>query len=201
MTTPITGYTASCLKEVVTYEFILPLTREAQLRDALDQLFFIDTVTERVREIGLARFEAWLPRDGDSDADYLQAIIERVSQSFGGYSISHVNGRYRRGPLVARRDAIERQLGGNRYLVDETTAIVRFLVPVPASETTYRGVFDEVDDPLRPGQFAQDVALIHHLFFALFVEEVISTVRGEDEIWLVEQWSGGRQLYAFRATG
>ncbi len=196
-----TAYTASCLKEIVTYEFILPLTREAQLRDALDQLFFADSVRRRIVKLGLPRFEKWLTRAaGVTDDDYLAGIVETVSNRFGGYSISHVNGRYRRGPLVDRRDAVERQLGGNRYLVDETTAVVRFLAPIPASATPYRGVFDEVDDPLRSGQFANEVALIHHLFFALFVEEVIANVTGEDEIWLIEQWSGGRQLYAFSAT-
>jgi hypothetical protein len=91
----------------------------------------------------------------------------------------------------------ERFATGERYLVDETTAVVRFTIPVAASRVAYTGDFDEVDDASAPQQFASDVALIHHLFFALFVESVIANVSGEDEIWLYEEWSGGRRLYVF----
>jgi len=40
-------------QEIVTYEFLLPLTREDQLRKALDALFYKDTIQQRLIEIGL----------------------------------------------------------------------------------------------------------------------------------------------------
>jgi hypothetical protein len=195
------GYERVCYREVVIYEFLLPLTREAELRLVLDEMFFADTVHRRLRETGIERLERWCSRDDQvSDDEFLSQVAELAAGRFGGYSIAHVSGRYRRGPLLSRRDAAERFATGERYLVDETTAVVRFTVPVKASRRSYSGDFDEVDDSPDLDDFRADVALIHHLFFALFVESVVALVSGEDEIWLYEEWSAGRRLYVFSRT-
>ena len=39
------------------FEFLLPRTRESQLRAALDDLFYCDTVEQRLREIGVMKLE------------------------------------------------------------------------------------------------------------------------------------------------
>src|SRR2546422_6907802 len=44
-------------QEVVSYEFLLPLTREDWLRKALDDLFYEDAVRQRISEIGLAKMD------------------------------------------------------------------------------------------------------------------------------------------------
>lgn len=195
-------YDRSCYREVVTYEFFLPLTRESELRQALDELFFADTVRRRLEDVGSERLQDWVPRhEAESASSYLDRIVGMVSDRFGGYSITHVNGRYRSGPLVSRHSAAERFASGERYLVDETTAVVRFTIPVEPSGVRYDGDFDEVDDAVDPARFAEDVALIHHLFFATFVEAVVHDVSGEDEIWLSQEWNGGRRLFVFTAKG
>lgn len=192
------SYDRTAFREVVTYEFFLPLTREAELRLALDEMFFADTVRRRLDEVGVDRITEWCGRSvEEGDAALLERAIGLFSDRFGGYSIVHVSGRYRRGPLLSRRDAADRFATGERYLVDETTAVVRFTVPIASSRVAYTGDFDEVDDPLPTGAYAGDVALVHHLFFGLFVESVIRNVSGEDEIWLYEEWSAGRRLYVF----
>jgi hypothetical protein len=81
---------------------------------------------------------------------------------------------------------------GGRYLIDETTAVVRFIIPSQTGMFTLfdtlesvgdlRGLFDAPDDEA----LETEVDLVRKLFFLLFVETVVRTVKGEDEIWLVE---------------
>src|ERR687884_2104458 len=82
--------------ELVTFDFLLPLTREDRLRRALDDLFYADAVARRLREVGLARLAAVVPREpGLGDEQYVARIVELAADRFVGYSISHVAGRYR----------------------------------------------------------------------------------------------------------
>jgi hypothetical protein len=46
----------------VMFEFLLPLTRESQLRPALDDLFYADTIEQRLREIGVMKLTNVVPR-------------------------------------------------------------------------------------------------------------------------------------------
>lgn len=63
-----TQYRRKKFEQLVTYEFLLPLTREDKLRRALDALFYSDTIAQRIREIGLATLENWVRRpDGYTD--------------------------------------------------------------------------------------------------------------------------------------
>jgi len=48
-------YERNRFQEVVSYEFLLPLTREDLLRKALDDLFYEDAVRQRISEIGLSK--------------------------------------------------------------------------------------------------------------------------------------------------
>ena len=62
-----------------------------------------------------------------------------------------------------RVSEFERQ--GARYLMDETTAVTRF-------------VFPYADDG--------ELGRIRYLFGALFVRSIIEVVKGEEQIWLIE---------------
>jgi hypothetical protein len=45
---------------------------------------------------------------------------------------------------------------------------------------------------------ADEVALVHWLFFNVFAEAVVRTVEGEDVIWLIEETPRKRRLYVWQ---
>lgn len=187
---------------IVTYEFLLPLTREDQLRKALDALFYKDTIRQRLLEIRLEVVEQWIERDeGSTDEDYIDKVCSLVSDKFGGYSISHVSGRYRAAAIASRADAAQMLTADERYIVDETTASVRFILPVRVTRVEEED-FDEInlDENEVDQAIVEEISLIHSLFFNLFVEAVVRTVQGEDEIWLVEETTRTRSLYTWQKT-
>lgn len=185
-------------EEVVTYEFLLPLTKETELRASLDNLFYTDTIRQRLREIGLPKVSKWIGRNkGESDDVYISRVCKIVGETFGGYSISHVAGRFRNGPLTDRTGAADLLKQGDRYLIDETTAVVRFIIPVQASEALARS--DELPLSPAPKAVAEEVKRIQALFFDLFVEAVARTV-DEEEIWLVEEALGKRSLHKWKRS-
>src|SRR5262252_8149339 len=47
-----TEYNRRKHENLLSFEFLLPLTREDKLRRALDDLFFSDTIRRRLREVG-----------------------------------------------------------------------------------------------------------------------------------------------------
>jgi hypothetical protein len=176
----------------VMFEFLLPLTRESQLRAALDDLFYADTVEQRLKEIGVAKLAEIVPRKSTESADaFYTRVVELAAGRFGGYSVSHVAGRYKAAQLMTRHAALEHVTSGGRYLIDETTAVVRFIIPCQTGAFTFSdtlepshespGLFDATE-----GALEDEVHLVRRLFFVLFVETVVRTVKGEEEIWLVE---------------
>ena len=84
---------------------------------------------------------------------------------------SHVSGRSRFGPLLSQDRASEFERQGARYLLDETTAVTRF-------------VFPYADD--------RELAKTRYLFGALFVRSIIEDVKGEERIRLIESGSQDR---------
>jgi hypothetical protein len=191
--------------ELVIFEFLLPLAREETLRRALDHLFYADSIECRLRAIGIDRLEEIIPRGpGLCDDAYLARITAMVGERFGGYSIGHVAGRYRAGALLSRREAADVAAADGRYLVDETTAVVRFIVRCTAARTDYephvgplRGALDAPMGAAGRGPaIADELRLIRGLFFELFAEAVVHMVEGEDEIWLLET-GPERHLYAW----
>ncbi|MDT7809815.1 MAG: hypothetical protein QOJ70_3628 [Acidobacteriota bacterium] len=191
--------------DIVTYEFLLPLTREDQLRKALDELFYKDTVRHRLLEIGLTKAASFLPRgEEESDDEYIEKICGAVSRHFGGYSISHVSGRYRAANLTTRENAASMLIHDERYIIDETTASVRFIIPLEATMTAEPDSTSEgsLFEPAQTSDIGKDVnkeiSLVRFLFFDLFVEAIVRMVKEEDEIWLVEEAAGSRILYAWR---
>lgn len=168
-------YNHSTYDRVIVYEFFMPLTNEAYLRVALDSLFYRDTVEARLRTVDPAELDkAFPPLAGESAETTLERRCAWISSHFGGYSIYHVNGRFRAQPL-AMRAAVS---VGTRYLVDETTAVTRFIFPC---------------------EDAAEAEQVEFFFTHLFVKAIIEVVNGEDEIWMVE--TGFRnQLHIWRVA-
>ena len=153
-------YKHSEFESVLVFEFFMPLTNEGPLRNTLDALFFKDTVLSKLRSVDEAELEEHFPREnGEGQEAYLDRLCGWISDTFVGYSISHVSGRFRMERLATHTDAAR----SARYLADETTAVTRFIFPCS-------------DDPER----------IRWFFHRLFVDSITQVVNGEDEIWMVE---------------
>ncbi|MFN2447042.1 MAG: hypothetical protein ABR606_15860 [Vicinamibacterales bacterium] len=149
----------------MVYEFYMPLRHETALKNTLDSLFYGDVIEARLRAVGFAELRKGMSAEtSESDENLMARIMAFVDAKFGGYSIYHVNGRFRAGKLRTIADAAERQATGKRYLVDETTAVARFIFPCDAVEN-------------------RD---IEFLFATLFIKSITRLVAGEDVIWMVE---------------
>src|SRR5438105_3318322 len=85
-----------------------------------------------------------------------------LQKHFVGYSISHVDGRFRSAGILAHDEVAKLQERGERYLVDETTAVTRFIFP-----------YQSVDELER----------VRFLFQELFVRSIIQLVDVEEQIW------------------
>ncbi len=196
-----TDYRRSMYAELVTYEFLLPLTRETQLRKALDDLFYADTIRQRLEEIEIPNVEQRIPRiDGESDDEFANRVCQLIAGKFGGYSINHVSGRYLAAEVLASREDGGRMLAEDaRYIIDETTASARFFIPLVSTRTSEQATFDDISFENAESEPAvrEEIALVHWLFFNLFVEAVVRMVEGEDVIWLVEEVGQHSYLYTW----
>lgn len=185
----------------VRYEFLLPLTNERRLREALDELFYRETLEWRAKEIGREELSQIIPaQTGETDEGYYRRVAERVGSLLGGYSIGHVHGRFRASPLLTYEEAARVLADRGRYLVDETTAVVRFIMPIVASRQVQGATFDVGAAP-PPGDISRHVDIARRLFIAFFVESVILRIHGEDEIWFLESGPAGERLYVLERDG
>ncbi len=171
----------------------MPLSREDRLREALDNLFYRDTIEQRIQEIGISQIREGLQLSTEyTEEKILQLVFDFMESTLGGYSIYLVNGRYRADVLASREEVVSRQFAHGPYIVDETTAIVRFILPVE----TDAGKF-EYGKILEPASMAIDTKkraeLMRWLFLNFFAETLIRVVQKEDEIWLLE--SGMRSAF------
>lgn len=170
----VTNYDPKSSK-VLIYDFLMPLTNEEHLRMTLDSMFYKDRVLARLRTVGAAQLAIRYPRAADlPEAQYFDQILNFIRDHFVGYSITHVDGRFRSDALLTQDQAAAMQKGGERYLIDETTAVTRFIFP-------YRN--------------DQELAQIKYLFQVLFIRSIIQLVNGEEQIWMVESGSAGSQLH------
>jgi len=160
----VTDY-APTTSKVLIYDFLMPLTNEGPLRITLDTLFFKDTLESKLRTISDAELLAHFPRPtGQTKEEYFRVILNFIENHFVGYSISHVDGRFRAGSVLTQDEVAKFQRDGDRYLIDETTAVVRFIFPY-------------TDDEFERIRF---------LFQSLFVKSIIQLVSGEEQIWMLE---------------
>lgn len=182
------SYARRAYSHVVTFEFLLPLTQQTRLREALDALFFRDQVEKRLAEIDLRRLEKFVPRDAKQTGEvYRDSVIAEINRLFGGYSIGQVSGRFRTHDLMPKSEAWRR----DRYVVDEETAVVRFIVPCSSTRIDVKDGDDAADIVAKAAQKNEDNAKveagrIRGLFFEFFVEAIVKRIHNEDEIWLLE---------------
>jgi len=192
------SYSRTSYDSVLVYEFLMPLTREELLKLSLDRLFYRDSLETQLNLLDEATFHSVIPRKAsDSDPIYVARIAQTVSRYFGGYSIIHASGRFRADGLCTQLQAV-----GKRYIIDETTAIVRFIIPLKQSSKTHGELFDpksaaidKLSEPLKA-----EIELVRTLFFSIFAEVVVHSIQGEDQIWLVETLNGSQKLYTWEVV-
>ncbi len=188
-----TDYVLEVSSSILIYEFFMPLSREDRLRESLDNLFYRDTIEQRIQEIGVSRIRDGLNLSSEYSEDKIrQLVFDFMESTIGGYSIYMVNGRYRADILASHAEVAARTFAHGPYIVDETTAIVRFILPVE----TDAGKF-EYGKILEPASMAigtkKRAELMSWLFLNFFAEALIRVVKKEDEIWLLE--SGMRSAF------
>lgn len=161
-----TAYYTKSFSKVLVYDFLMPLTHENDLRMTLDALFYKDTILAKLKGIQATEIETHFPRlVGSSDDQYLAGILTFIQDNFLGYSIYHVDGRFRSQAILGFDELAELYKAGRRYLIDETTAVTRFIFPYNTEN---------------------QVKAIQFLFQQLFVRGMIQLVEGEQQIWMLE---------------
>ncbi|MEK6751387.1 MAG: hypothetical protein AABZ00_03895 [Chloroflexota bacterium] len=181
-----TDYVREAPQRVLVYEFFMPLSREDRLRESLDNLFYKNTIEHRTKEIGISTIRTALKLPETSlDKDVIQFVINFMENTIGGYSLHLVNGRFRASALANKREIADRPFSQGPYLVDETTAVVRFILPVPTSEKPLSQ--PSLFEPAKEIPSADElVEQMRWLFLNFFAEAVTRVVKKEDEIWLLE---------------
>ncbi|NPV47184.1 MAG: hypothetical protein HPY69_09490 [Armatimonadetes bacterium] len=179
--------------DLIIYDFLMPLTREDRLRESLDSLFYRDRLEQRLRELGAEVVAREFERhQGEQDGDLFARVAAAAGDAFVGYSISHVSGRFRMRDLMTTSEAACIPLNEQGYLADETTAVVRFIMRVSATEQRVADGGDAltfdfgVNDATRALADAERNR-IRWLFLNVFAKAVVMTVNYEEEIWLLEQ--------------
>ena len=188
-----TDYTLEVSPSILIYEFFMPLSREDRLREALDNLFYRDAIEQRILEIGILKIRDGLKLSADySEEKIHQYVFDFIENTIGGYSIYLVNGRYRADTLASRSEVVTRPFAYGPYIVDETTAIVRFILPVEtdAGKFEFGKILEPASVSIDPKKRAD---IVSWLFLNFFAEAIIRVVKKEDEIWLLE--SGMRSAF------
>jgi hypothetical protein len=204
-------YISLSYDHLIIYEFFMPLTNETLLRETLDALFYKDTILRRLRSLEPRKLTERFPEFAGGGEEALRdGVANWAAGRVGGYSISHVIGRFRAGRLLKMCDAATEEEAGNKYLVDETTAIVRFIFhcgrpretapPLTSEYFSDFDVFGETRDVSGDAKVAEDAKRIRWLFGVLFVQSIVQVVNGEDEIWMVESGMRNR-LHIWRVKG
>lgn len=102
------SYAATVFDEVVVYEFYMPLAHESALRVTLDSLFYKDVIMPRLKHrIGAEKLRPHFgPALTDSDDEVIEQAAKFFESKFGGYSIYHVDGRFRAASLLTQQEAL-----------------------------------------------------------------------------------------------
>jgi hypothetical protein len=172
-----TDYVLEAPQRVLVYEFFMPLSREDRLREALDNLFYRDTVEQRIKEIGIPNIRnALKPLNLIADEEVVQFVIQFMDNTIGGYSLLLVNGRFRAKPLTTRSEVANKPFSQGPYLVDETTAVVRFILPVSVDQEPPSQM--SLFEPAKETYSSDDrVEQMRWLFLNFFAEAVTRVVK------------------------
>jgi hypothetical protein len=125
----------------------------------------------------------------EGEKQYFDRLCDWLAARFQGYSVTTVSGRFRAHDLMTLRDAAKIEEDYDRYLIDETTAIVRFIFPCGTPVRKKSDNTTDFDDPAAdPNDVSgtDEARKIRWFFNALFVQSIIQVVNGEAEIWMVE---------------
>ena len=183
-------YSSFVHRHVVVFDFFLPLAQEEHLRRSLDALFYLDTIRTKLRIVELESVKRVFPQDAnETDANFYERVALWIARRFGGYSISHVSGRFRAAGVLDQDAAFDLQREGGRYLVDETTAVVRFIFPCGSAERSGPPFHAEDigdDDAASDDSAFLDAEKVRWAFRTLFVQSIVQVVNGEAEIWMME---------------
>ena len=191
--------------DVVVNELFMPLTCENKLKRALDKLFYKDSILRKLKALEAKQIRnIFHPKPNETDEKYFSRVCTLAGNQFGGYSISHVSGRFRdfKLGLLTKTEAAEAEETKDKdYLMDETTAIVRFIFPIGATEELVE--YQEDGLPLQMQlEFLEmresvddEHKQIQWLFRNLFMATILHII-DQDQIWVLE--SGRRsQLTRF----
>jgi len=192
----IANYSKITYDKVLVYEFYLPMANERILKSCLDNLFYEDTIKFRLKTIPYIDLERIIKNIYENSEEYFDSICKWISKKFFGYSIETVSGRFRAvDKIMSYAEAGNLLSTGNDYLIDETTAIVRFIFPIepPLDE---RGDFTlELFD--KEG-VKEELDKVWFFFERLFVESILEIVNGEDQIWMIERRINKTKLHIWK---
>ncbi len=185
------NYIEEYYKNLMIFEFFLPLANEVDLRSSLDELFYKDTVKLALKMIPNNEINIAFPKDEQTEEQYIDEICDWISERFGGYSIGTVRGRFKIDDLKTFTEVAIIRSRGLDYLIDETTAIVRFIFSVgnPIKNQVFYNIeqFSEnQDEGIIQAEFKKESDQIRYIFKNLFVKSILDLVNGEDEIWMLE---------------
>lgn len=196
-------YIEEYYKDVMLFEFFMPLTNESDLRSSLDELFFKDTINLSLNRIPLSDLHQVFPKkEGENNVQYIERLCIWISRRFGGYSIDTVKGRFRIDDLKSFAEVALIRQKGDEYLIDETTAIVRFIfhVGLPNENRIIFDIeqFDEItDEDISRIPILKEANQIRFIFKNILVKSILDLVNGEDEIWMLESGIRNR-LYIWK---
>ncbi len=179
--------------KVLIYEFYMPMTNERILRACLDNLFYLDTLMFRLKTIPMEELKKYFNKKSEPKEKYLKDICRWISDKFSGYSIETVSGRFRAGKtLMSFSEAGKLLSRGEDYLIDETTAIVRFIFPIDPPIT--------IENEYRIDHFAEknhnkEIARLWFVFENIFLESILEVINGEDQIWMIERGINQNKLH------
>jgi hypothetical protein len=147
--------------------------------------------------VGLDVIGRYIARQkGEADKAYVSRVIQFIDDRIGGFSISHVSGRFRVGKILSRKESGDKLAADEPYLIDETTAVVRFIIPCASSKIEHDGDFELAEPEDAHSEAVEDeIAQIRGIFFEIFVEALVPSIRGEKLIWMLETTLMGQRLY------
>ncbi len=185
-------YIEEYYKNLMIFEFFMPLTNENDLRSSLDELFYKNTVKLMLNRVLKSDLNIIFPKKNiETEEQYIERICEWISKRFGGYSIGTVRGRFKIDDLKTYAEVALQKTKGFDYLIDETTAIVRFIFhvgsPIKNQELFNIEQFHEkIDEFIDQREIRLEANQIRFIFKNLFVRNILDLVNGEDEIWMLE---------------
>ncbi len=179
-------------KSVMIYEFFLPLSNETDLKSALQSLFYKDTVVQRLKMFDIEDIKKFFPMNSkESISEYYERIFGWISKKFSGYSIGHYQGRFKIDELKTYQEVADLQSREIKYLIDETTAIVKFIFPCgeplkQLKNESYSVFLDKIDTYEDTEDIKEEIRRIRYFFYVLFIDNILQVISGEDEIWMLE---------------